>query len=155
MRPKYYSAWIRVGFPFTWTVRACGGTRRKLVDLTDDLCIFCHHHINHNHSCCVQAFSPLLSRFPRCWVWCSSSEMNPCFQTSISFTSSPFITLTPDPIPPFPKCSPLLHPKFGTLFSSSSPVIFSSVGFSCPTFSGAHELTFSTFTVFLAGAALK
>lgn len=113
----------------------------------DDLCIFCHHHINHNHSCCVQAFSPLLSRFPRCWVWCSSTEMNPCFQTSISFTSSPFVTLTPDPIPPFPKCSPLLHPEFWTLFSSSSPVIFSSVGFSRPTFSsGAHELTFSTFT---------
>lgn len=148
MQLNWYSVRLLYYSLFTCIVRA--KTCRKLVGQSEDLCIFYHHHINHSHSCCLQTFSPLI--FPWCWVWCSSTEMNPCFQTSISFTSSPFVTLTPTRL--FQNVHLYSTQKVWTLFLSSSPVIFSIVWFSCPTFS-THELGFNTFTVFLASASLK
>lgn len=126
-------------------------TCRKLVDLSEDLCIFYHHRINHNHSRVLPSplpFPPVLGLVLKYWN-------EPQFP-DLDFTCIiPLRHSYPRPIPPFPKCSPLLHPKFWTLFSPPPPVIFAIVGFSCPTFSGALELSFSTLTVFLASATLK
>lgn len=121
----------------------------------EDLCVFYHHHINRNHSCCVQMFSRL--PFPSVLGLVFKYWNEPLFPDLHFIYIIPLRHIYPDLIPPFPKFSPFLRPKFWALFSSSSPHIFSVVWFSCPAFSvSAHELgSFRTFTVFLASAVLK
>lgn len=125
-----------------------------LVDLTEDLCIFCHHRINHNHSCCVQKFS---SPFPSVLGLVFMYWNEPLFPDLALIYIIPLRHTSLRPHPFFSNIFTSSPPKIWTLFLSSSRHILPVEWFSCPAFSvSAHKLgSFSTFRLFLTGAVLK